>query len=205
MENEMARTHHLSMTSAVIVCLVSTQGNGMLLASENECSLRETPSSQSLTSSTSATQTSTSGGLAPAIFIDEQIAGTDLSSAPLSAMEDSRFRFPAGGFTAANPILEPAAQGARRTLNVVPTQSNAFAGQVYQGRPYRMGRDGSIAAIMIGAVATITGAAILVYANRPECDTHQFAGGCGYGTKVIGGAVLSGGVVGLFVGALTWK
>ena len=68
-----------------------------------------------------------------------------------------------------------------------------------------MGRDGSIAAIMIGAVATITGAAILVYANRPDCNTNQFAGGCGYGTKVIGGAVLSGGIVGLFVGALTWR
>jgi hypothetical protein len=45
----------------------------------------------------------------------------------------------------------------------------------------------------------------LVYANRPDCNTNQFAGGCGYGTKVIGGAVLSGGIVGLFVGALTWR
>jgi hypothetical protein len=61
-----------------------------------------------------------------------------------------------------------------------------------------------MAAIMIGTVATITGAAILVYANRPECDTRQYAGGCGYGTKVIGGAVLSGGMVSLVVGALTW-
>ncbi len=58
---------------------------------------------------------------------------------------------------------------------------------------------------MLGAVATITGAAILVYANRPDCSTNQFAGGCGYGTKVVGGAVLAGGVAGLFVGALTWR
>jgi hypothetical protein len=85
------------------------------------------------------------------------------------------------------------------------TQATALAGQIYQGRPYRVGRNGSIAAIMIGAVATITGAAILVYANRPDCEINQFAGGCGYGTKVIGGSVLAGGVVGLFVGALTWK
>jgi hypothetical protein len=68
-----------------------------------------------------------------------------------------------------------------------------------------MSRNGSIAALMIGAVAAITGAAILVYGNRPECATNQFAGGCGYGTKVVGGAVLTGGVVGLFVGALTWR
>ena len=84
-------------------------------------------------------------------------------------------------------------------------QSHAFAGQVYQGRPYRMAHNGSIAALMVGAVATITGAALLVYANRPECDLRQYAGGCGYGSKVIGGAVLSGGIAGLFVGALTWK
>ena len=58
---------------------------------------------------------------------------------------------------------------------------------------------------MIGAVAAITGTAILLYANRPECETDRFAGGCGYGTKVVGGAVLSGGIVGLFVGALTWR
>jgi hypothetical protein len=38
--------------------------------------------------------------------------------------------------------------------------------------------------IAVGAVASITGAAILVYANRPECATNQLAGGCGYGTKV---------------------
>jgi hypothetical protein len=204
MESEMARTHHLSMTGAVIVCLVSTQGNGMLFASDDECSWREAPSSPSLTDSTSETQMSTSGGLAPAISIDEHPAGTDLSLTPLPQMERSRFTLNAG-FLTANPSLGPVAQGAHRPFNLEPTQSSAFAGQIYQGRPYRMGRDGSIAAIMIGAVAAITGAAILVYANRPECDTHQFAGGCGYGTKVVGGAVLSGGVVGLFVGALTWR
>jgi hypothetical protein len=198
----MARTH-LSTTGAVILCLVSTQGTGTLFASEDKCSLRETPSSQSLTYSTSETQMSTSGGLAPAISRDEHPAGTDVSSTPLPQMEGSRFTLNAG-FFAANSSPGPIAQGAHRTFNLVPTQSSNFAGQVYRGRPYRMGRDGSIAAIMIGAVATITGAALLVYANRPDCDTNHFAAGCGYGTKVIGGAVLSGGVVGLFVGALTW-
>jgi hypothetical protein len=204
MESEMARTHHLSMTGAVIVCLVSTQGNGTLFANGDKCSLSETPSSQSLTNCTSETQMSTSGGLAPTISIDEHPAGTDLSSTPLPQMERSRFTLNAG-FFAANPSLGPVAQGEHRTFNLAPTQSSAFAGQVYQGRPYRMGRDGSIAAIMIGAVATIAGASILVYANRPDCNTNQFAGGCGYGTKVIGGAVLSGGIVGLVVGALTWR
>jgi uncharacterized membrane protein YjjB (DUF3815 family) len=68
-----------------------------------------------------------------------------------------------------------------------------------------MNRDGSIAALMLGAAAAIGGTTLLVYANRPECTMNQFAGGCGYGTKVIGGAVLSTGIVGLFIGALTWR
>jgi hypothetical protein len=141
--------------------------------------------SEDLTNSTSDTQMSTSGGLAV----------TDVSSTALPPRE--RFRFTLDpGFLAANPSLGLAAQGA---------ESSAFAGQIRQGRPYRMGRNGSIAALMIGAVATITGVAILVYANRPECNTNQFAGGCGYGTKVIGGSVVAGGVVSLFVGALTWR
>ena len=86
-----------------------------------------------------------------------------------------------------------------------PAAANAFTGQVYRGRSRRMNRSGSIAAIMIGAAAVIAGSAVLVYANRPECSTNQFAGGCGYGTKVIGGSVVAGGVVGMAVGALTWR
>jgi hypothetical protein len=202
MESEMAKTNRLSIMSAMMVCLVATQ-NGTLFASEDEYSLSEAPPSQSVINS--ASETPTSGGLAAAISIDdEQPAGTDLSSAPLPQMERSRFTLNAGAFTA-NPPLGPVAQGVTRTFNFVPTQSSAFAGQIYQGRPYRMRHDGSIAALMIGTALTITGAAILVYANRPDCEFQQFAGGCGYGTKVVGGAVLTGGVVGLFVGAWTWR
>jgi hypothetical protein len=187
----MARVHRVLMTGAVIVCLMSAQWNGRLFASEEE---RNTASE---------TQASTSAEPSPATSIDEHAAGmTDVSSG-LPQMERSRFTLNAGDFTA-SPSLGPVAQGAHRTFNFVPTQSSAFAGQVYQGRPYRLRRDGSIAAIMIGSVVAIAGAAILVYANRPECDNHQFAGGCGYGTKVVGGAVLSGGIVSLVVGALTW-
>jgi hypothetical protein len=204
MESEMARTHHLSMTGAVIVCLVSAQGNGTLFASEDEGLLREAPSSQSLTSSASETQVSTSGGLVPAIAIDNHSAGTDLGAAPLPQMERSPFTPSVGGLTA-NPSLGLAAPGARRTFGLAPTESSALARQIYPGRPYRIRRDGSIAALMIGAVATIAGTSVLVYAHRPECESNHFAGGCGYGTKVVGGAVLTGGIVGLFVGALTWR
>jgi hypothetical protein len=69
----------------------------------------------------------------------------------------------------------------------------------------RRGRhNGSRSAIILGSVATVAGAAVLVYANRPECSANHAASGCGYGTKVVGGAVVAGGVVSIAAGALTW-
>lgn len=63
----------------------------------------------------------------------------------------------------------------------------------------------ALTAIMLGAVGAIAGTAVLVYANRPECNVNPSLGGCGYGTKVVGASVLSGGVVGLMVGAVMWR
>jgi len=63
----------------------------------------------------------------------------------------------------------------------------------------------AVAAVVVGAAASITGGALLVYANRPECGTNPTAGGCSYGTKVVGGAVLAGGVVSMTAGALMWR
>ena len=178
----MAKAHRLSIVGAVIVSFVVAQGNVTLFASEN-------------------TRVSTDAeAIGPTIAGDEQAAGTDLPST--SVLQIERLRFPRGAEVLAST---PALGDAHFTFQLEPRSSTALAAQVYQGRPYRMGRNGSIAAIMIGAAATITGAALLVYANRPDCTVNQFAGGCGYGTKVIGGSVLAGGVVGLFVGALTWR
>lgn len=110
------------------------------------------------------------------------------------------------------PSLDLASQ-ARRALPVPsrPFLAAEFAvsnPQVYRGAPYPYpyhDRDASMAALLIGAAATITGTALLVYANRPECSSNPVPGGCGYGMKVVGASVLSGGIVGLFVGALTWR
>jgi hypothetical protein len=117
----------------------------------------------------------------------------DSPSTPLPATEHFRFTLDPG-FLAANPSLG------------LPQSESAFAGQVRQGRPYRLGRSRSrsVAALTIGTIAAIAGTAVLVYANRPECNNNQSAGGCGYGTKVIGGAVLTGGVAGIVIGALAW-
>lgn len=185
----MANAHRLSTIGVVIVCLVVAQANVTLFASEDTGSQRETPSSSSLVSGTSQTQESTS----------DLPAATDQLLIPAPLMEQTRLTLDTG-FLVANPL----AQSVQQQFNLAPSEA-VLTGQIYQGRPYRMGRNGSIAAIMIGAAATITGAALLIYANRPDCEINQFAGGCGYGTKVIGGSVLAGGVVGLFVGALTWR
>jgi hypothetical protein len=61
--------------------------------------------------------------------------------------------------------------------------------------------------LMLRAVAAIAGNGCPQYA-QPARDAHdEPVGGAAasYGTKVAGGAVLSGGVVGLFIGALTWR
>ncbi|HWF85099.1 MAG TPA: hypothetical protein VG222_09640 [Vicinamibacterales bacterium] len=92
----------------------------------------------------------------------------------------------------------------RSALKFVPVESNA-----YEQRGRRRGRggrnDAAQTAIILGAVAAIAGTALLVYANRPDCSTNPTASACGYGTKVVGTAVLSAGIVGLVVGAATWR
>jgi hypothetical protein len=149
----MTRPRHLSLTAAVVVCLVSTQSTITLFASGDLSSKTET------------------------------------SPAPATP-DHARFTL-SPGFFAPNP----------------PAVPSVSVRQIYPGRPYPMPNhrhDGAIMALTIGAIATITGTAILVYANRPDCEFKHYAGGCGYGTKVVGGSVVAGGIVGLTVGAVTW-
>ena len=101
--------------------------------------------------------------------------------------------------------VEVAAPVARSAFKAAPPEFGSFAQRDrYRGRRGRR-NDAATAALILGAVGTITGSALLVYANRPECHANPYAGGCGYGTKVAGGAVLSAGAVGLVIGALTWR
>jgi hypothetical protein len=88
----------------------------------------------------------------------------------------------------------------------VPSASEPNAYTQFGG--FRRGRRrnaGAATAIFLGAAGAIAGTAVLVYANRPECNANPTLGGCGYGTKVAGGAVLSAGLVGIMIGALTWR
>src|SRR5580692_5410093 len=72
-ENEMARTHRLLTTGALVACLVGTQTSGTLFASE------EPPSA-------------TSAGPAAAVSVSQQPSiATDPSSTPLSTAGRLRF------------------------------------------------------------------------------------------------------------------
>lgn len=134
------------------------------------------------------------------------LAGAPLGSVTVSASEEGASSARAGSPQPLNAD----------TLNAPPrliidtsrlTLEDASAAFAQRGR-YRDRRghnDAAQAEIIVGTIATITGAALLVYANRPECSTNAAAGGCGYGSKVVGGAVLSGGIVSLIAGAVTWR
>ena len=197
----MARTHRWSTTGALILCLVSTQWSGTLFASEEEALSRAASSSQAVVNNTSEVHGGTPARPAAAAGAGEQpISATDLSR---STMGRSRFTLGNQLLTANGPLGAASAQV--WLPKFVPAESSAFAQRGgYRGRG-RGRRDGAAAALVLGTVASIAGAAILVYANRPECSTNQTLNGCGYGTKVVGGAVLSAGVVGLVAGAVTWR
>ena len=185
----MIRTHRSSTTAVLIVCLLGTTSSGILFASDDEASSRAGSASLSADTSTTAKE-DVSTISATSVSAGERLAGTTEFVRSLS--ERSPFMLP-DTLTA-------------RSLAFSPAESSVFAQRGGRGRGYGGRRNnGAAAAMFVGAAAAIAGTAVLVYANRPECSTLPSASGCGYGTKVVGGAVLSAGVVGLLVGALTWR
>ena len=201
----MARAHRVPLTAVVVVCLLSAQWNWTLFASEEGSSSSTAAVSPLVVTIASDVQTPTSLELMPAIAVGERSVETmDVSSPAGPQKGRARSTFDA---LVVDEVLGAVAPRTKRAFEVAPVEFDRFAGQIYQGAPYpyRRRHDGAIAAIMIGAAAAITGAAVLTYANRPECSTNPIASGCGYGPKVIGTAALSGGLVGLLVGALTWR
>jgi hypothetical protein len=173
----MARTDRLSTTAAVIACFVLILSAGAtLFASEEESSPRAAASAPLAVNSP-----------------------FERDGQPVRL----RFSLDDGIFTTPAP-LEGRAPAWQRTLTLSPAESGAFA---QRGRFWgRGGRNqGARTALVLGTLATITGAALLVYANRPECGTNETAYACGYGTKVVGGAVLSAGLVGIVAGTVSWR
>jgi hypothetical protein len=176
------------------------QWNGILFADAEGMSPPAAVSSDSVNSRTPATQAPISARLATALSITQQPSRTPELFSAQTILERPHL-------TLENEGLETNAIFGATAGRTWSSSAFASAGQIYQGPPIRYPRErnrAALTAIAIGAVASITGTALLVYANRPECNMNQTASGC-YGTKVVGGAVLSGGLVSLMVGALMWR
>jgi hypothetical protein len=184
----MIRSHRLSTTAVLIACLLGTSSE-FLFASDDASSPRVGSPSSSADSLATAKE--------------------DVSTISTTAMSSGK-QLP-GTTEFVRSLKEPAPLFAdnaliARSLPFAPVESAVFAQRGYRGRGYSgRNNNGAAAAMFIGAAAAIAGTALLVYANRPECSTTPTAGGCGYGAKVLGGAVLTGGVVGVTIGALTWR
>jgi len=195
----MVRTHRF-FTTAVLVCFVLVQSRGALAEGEQPPLPSTTFDSTSAIVAVDERQEMTS-----AIDVAAADQLLDRESDPLRITEPPRLTL---SDQISRERLFPGIAGGH-VWRGIPTFLPEEGGSLAQRRGYRgrgSGRnDVARASILLGAVATITGTAVLVYANRPECSVNARETGCGYGTKVAGGAVLSAGLVGLLVGALTWR
>ena len=182
----MESPHRLSTTGALVVCLIWSQLTGTVFASADGSRDALASSSNAAAASNDPRPPSAPDAAAPAAQPFRLASSVVLASRSLTGT--------------APRAWQPAVD-----FRIVDASALAEGGQ-YGRRGFGRRRNGAAAALIaLGAVASITGGAVLVYANRPECSTNQFAGGCGYGTKVVGGAVLSAGIVGMVAGALAWR
>ncbi len=124
------------------------------------------------------------------------------SAATLFAADDNAAAAAVTSSTATSPDTPRLVIDASKFM--LADESTTFAQRRrFWGRGDR--NEGARAAIVVGTIAAITGAALLVYANRPDCSSSPAASGCGYGTKVVGGAVLAAGAVGIVAGTVSWR
>jgi hypothetical protein len=194
----MIGTHRCRTAAVLIVCLLATASSEILFASDDA-----TSSSPSSSSSPRANSSSPSADITTSP--KEDVSTVSVAALPSAEQLPGTNEF-ARSVMDHSPLRLSNTTLAARSLAIAPDKSSLFA----QRGGYRGGRSGrrnsgAAAALFAGAAAAIAGTAVLVYANRPECTAIPTASGCGYGTKVVGGAVLSAGIVGVMVGALTWR
>ena len=198
-ESDMVRAHRFS-TTVVLVCFVMVQSRGAFAAGEQP-PLPSTASTSTLVIDTVADRPDVTSAINVATADQPLDRETDLLQVA------QRPRFTLSDEISRERLFPGIADG--NVWRGMPTFFSEEGGSLAQRRGYRgrgSGRnDGARAAVLLGAVGVIAGTAVLVYTNRPECSVSARTNGCGYGTKVAGSAVLSAGLVGLLVGALTWR
>jgi hypothetical protein len=198
----MTRTQHVPIAAALIVSLMGGPSAGLLFASENDRALDQGPGTPSVNHSQAKSLETAS-----AVFVPLAASQKDLLPGRSFPHAGSRIVQIDGSLMGDSLAEAASARAWQDTFHFIPAESSDFAQRGgYYGRRRGSRDGGAAAAIIIGAAASITGAALLVYANRPECSsTDHLGSGCGYGTKVVGGALLTGGLVGVTVGALAWR
>ena len=193
----MVRTQRF-LTTVVLVCFVMAQSRASLAAGEQ-------PPLPSTTSASAIHAVASGQDETSAIDVAADGQPLDRESEPLRIAERPGLTLPDEIF---RERLFPGIAGGH-VWRGIPTFDPEDRGPLAQRRGYRgrgSGRnDGARAVVLLGAVGVIAGTAVLVYSNRPECSVSARANACGYGTKVAASAVLSAGIVGLLVGALTWR
>ena len=178
----MVRASQLPTIALLIACLLGSSGSEPLFAAEPGA-----PSSAVARNSVASSGAEMAG---------EQHAVTSLEPSHLTFGDDWLTTQWSLGSAGAAVTAGPFTASGQPTLSL--------SAQRGRGRGRAGRRNAAVGAVILGAAATITGAALLVYANRPDCSANRTLNGCGYGTKVVGGAVLSAGVVGMVAGAIAW-
>ena len=195
----MVRTHRF-LTTVVLICFVLAQSRASFAAGEQPPlpSTTSTPASAIEVVASRQEVTSAIDVAADDQPLDRESEPLRIAERPRLTLRDEIFR----------ERLFPGTAGGH-VWRGIPTFDPEDGGPLAQRRGYRgrgSGRnDAARAAVLLGAVGVIAGTAVLVYSNRPECSVSARANACGYGTKVAASAVLSAGIVGLLVGALTWR
>jgi hypothetical protein len=139
-------------------------------------------------------------GWSDTVFASEPSAPSEVSTPAISSTPTQPF--------ASNQASRLAIGEQTRRAMTMPLAASSLGVSYAQRGFYRGGRRRNGAAqaeMVLGAVAAITGAAVLTYANRPACRVDALADGCSYGTKVIGTAVTAAGIATFLTGAITWR
>ena len=142
-------------------------------------------------------------GWGDTVFADEPLAAAVVSLPAVNVSPTQQLSATSGSRLAIGEHTLQAMAVPERTSRLL--QSASLAQRRGYGGYGRRRNGASQAEMILGAAAAITGAALLTYANRPECSVNALADGCSYGTKVVGTAVTAGGIVTFLTGALTWR
>src|SRR5262249_9771676 len=144
-------------------------------------------------------------GWGDTVFADEPQAGRAVASIPAIHLSATQ-QFSSSSSNGSRLIVGDHTRQAMTIPEIasLPLQSTTLAQRRYGGDGRRRHRAAPAQKILRAAPAGTPGAR-LALPHTPPSSVNALAGGCSYGTKVVGTAVTAGGVVTFLTGALTWR